>query len=572
MEKYTLAPRITPEADKELEGFTSLVRQLLFARGITNRTEAEHFVHPDFERDIHDPFLLLNMEKAVARIIQALHAGEHVRFFSDFDADGIPAAVIMHDLMKKLGHTNFSVAIPHRNTEGFGLNERAVAGAIADGVKLLVTLDCGMGDAEYVEGLTGAGIDVIITDHHKNGPTTPDAYTIVNPNQESDAYPNKHLCGAGVAWKLASALLSRLRTHDSGLTTLIPQGWEKWLLDMAGIATLSDMVPLTGENRALAHYGLTVLRKTKRVGLAALFDEVRLRAPRLTEEDIVFSITPRINAASRMDEPEAAFRLLSTDDADEARTLAKHLTQINNQRKGAVAHMAKEIKETLQERFGERELPHVIVVGNPHWRIGLLGLAAGSIAETYGRPAFVWGRGEATVIKGSCRASGHFDVMHLMTSVKESFLEFGGHTRSGGFSTTVEHLVTLEEKLSDAAMRIPEVAPGTRTFDDELTLEALDKETLRDISQLAPFGMGNEKPVFVFKDVFVEKAEVFGKEGQHVRLILARDFGSVSAIKFFADDILKNVGSGSIISIAASLEEDTFAKGMPVRLRIVDII
>jgi single-stranded-DNA-specific exonuclease len=354
--------------------------------------------------------------------------------------------------------------------------------------------------------------------------------------------------------------------------TPIPQGWEKWLLDMAGIATLSDMVPLTGENRALAHYGLMVLRKTKRVGLAALFDEVRLRAPRLTEEDIVFSITPRINAASRMDEPEAAFRLLSTDDADEARTLAKHLTQINNQRKGAVAHMAKEIKETLHKRFGERELPEVIVVGNPHWRIGLLGLAAGSIAETYGRPAFVWGRGEATVIKGSCRASGHHDVMHLMTSVKESFLEFGGHTRSGGFSTTVEHLVTLEEKLSDAAMRIPEVTPETRTFDDELTLEALDKETLRETRRLAPFGMGNEKPVFVFKDVFVEKAEVFGKEGQHVRLILARDFGSVSAIKFFADDILKNVGSGSVVSIAASLEEDAFAKGSPVRLRIAEVM
>ncbi len=568
MQDYAITTRITPEANQELSTFSPLVRQLLFARGITDRTEAARFLTPDFSRDVHDPFLLLNMDKAVARIIQALDAGEHVRFYSDFDADGIPAAVVMNDTMKKLGHTNFSVAIPHRNTEGFGLNERAVAAAIADGVHLLITLDCGIGDSGYVEGLMEAGVDVIITDHHRPGLAVPKAFTIVNPNQEGDTYPNKYLCGAGVAWKLSVALIATLRANDDPRVADIPVGWEKWLLDMVGIATLSDMVELSGENRALAYYGLTVLRKTNRAGLQALFDEVRLRPARMTEEDVVFSITPRINAASRMDEPEAAFKLLATDDPAEAQTLAKHLTSINNQRKGAVAHMAKEIKEKLEGR----ELPSVIVVGNPHWRIGLLGLAASNIAETYGRPAFVWGRGEATVIKGSCRAAGHFDVMHLMTEVKELFLEFGGHTHSGGFSTTVEHLVTLEEKLSEVALRLPETIKETQVFDDELSLEDLSKDTLRDIAQLAPFGMGNEKPVFVFKNVFVERAETFGKESQHVRLIFSRDFGTVSAIQFFADEALRNIKSGTAITIAASLEEDTFAKGSPVRLRIVDIL
>jgi single-stranded-DNA-specific exonuclease len=568
MNDYQLKARITPEATNKLEGYTPLVQQLLFARGITDRSQAASFLTPDFTRDVHDPLLLLNMGKAVARIIEAFDKGQHIRFYSDFDADGIPAAVIMHDTMQKLGHTNFSVKIPHRNTEGFGLNERAVAAAITDGVQLLITLDCGIGDSGYVEGLMEAGIDVIVTDHHRPGLAVPKAFTIVNPNQDGCSYPNKALCGAGVAFKIAQALIATLRAKDDDRVVGLPVGWEKWLLDMVGIATLSDMVALTGENRALAYYGMTVLRKTKRPGLQALFDETRLRPARMTEEDVVFMITPRINAASRMDEPEAAFKLLSTDDPVEAQTLAKHLSSINNQRKGAVAHMAKEIKEKLEGR----ELPSVIVVGNPHWRIGLLGLAASSIAGTYGRPAFVWGRGEATVIKGSCRAAGHFDVMHLMTEVKELFLEFGGHRHSGGFSTTVEHLVTLEAKLSEVALQLPETAREAQVFDDELPLEALNKNTLRDIAQLAPFGMGNEKPVFVFKNIFVERAEVFGKEGQHVRLIFARDFGTVSAIKFFADDALKNITSGTVISIAASLEEDTYAKGSPVRLRIVDVL
>lgn len=569
MHDFVLAPRITPEANTELSDYSPLVRQLLFARGRVTARDAERFLHADFDHDTHDPLLLKDMGRAVERIITAMEGGEHIRFYSDFDADGIPAAVIMHDLMRKLGHTNFSVAIPHRNTEGFGLNERAVAKALADGVNLLVTLDCGMGDAEYVEGLRHAGIDVIVTDHHRPALSVPKAFAIVNPNQDGDTYPNKNLCGSGVAFKLAQALLAALRAKDDARLAAVPVGWEKWLLDMVGIATLSDMVSLTGENRALAHYGLKVLKKTKRPGLVALFDETRLRRQWMTEEDIVFTITPRINAASRMDEPEAAFRLLSTQDGGEARELAKHLSSINNQRKGAVAHMAKEIKEKLEGRA----LPSVIVVGNPHWRIGLLGLAASTIAETYGRPAFVWGRGEASVIKGSCRAAGHYDVMHLMTHAKDLFLEFGGHTHSGGFSTTVEHLVTLESVLCEAALTLPPAeSASSDIFDGELSLDDISKETLYDIAQLAPFGMDNEKPVFIFRNVFVERAEPFGKENQHVRLTLARDFGTISAIQFFADETLRNIKAGTALTLAASLEEDTFAKGSPVRLRIVDLL
>ncbi len=265
MTDYVLKERPGEGAVKNLAHYSPLMRQLLSARGIESAEDASAFFAPDYERDVHNPLLLLHMDTAIARIIKALDAGEHIRVFSDFDADGIPAAVLMNDLFKKLTHENFSVKIPHRNTEGFGLNERAVASAIEENVNLLITLDCGTGDATHVEALMNAGIDVIITDHHKEGLTVPSAYAIVNPNQEGDTYPNKGLCGAGVAFKVATALLATLRAKGDARVKDIPIGWEKWLLDMVTLATVADMMPLTGENRTLVHYGLKVLQKLQRL-------------------------------------------------------------------------------------------------------------------------------------------------------------------------------------------------------------------------------------------------------------------------------------------------------------------
>ncbi len=535
---------------------------LLTARGITTPEETEIFLNPDYERDIHDPFLLGGMENAVARILSAIEKKEKIILFSDFDADGIPAAVVMHDTLEKLGHTHFSVVIPHRNTEGFGLNDGVVLRAIEEKTNLLITLDCGMGDAKYIETLQASGVDVIVTDHHQPNHATPVAFAIVNPNQTGDAYPNKNLCGAGVAFKLAQALFSK--------QTIVPKGWEKWLLDMVAIATLSDMVPLTGENRTLVYYGLLVLRKSPRIGIRTLCEHQRLFQKNITENDVVFSITPRINAASRMDEPEAAFELLSTKSAARAETLATHLENINKERKVAVAVMAKEIKQKLKDRA---ESP-VIVVGNPHWRPGLLGLVATNVAETYQRSTFVWGRGDAKVIKGSCRSNGSVDVLALMTEAKDLFLEFGGHKKSGGFSTTVENVALLQEALSKAYEKVhgtDDVAEDVVTG-PVLTLDDISSSTFSDIERLSPCGMGNEKPVFVFENIPVSKAETFGKEKGHVRLTFARPGGvAVNAIEFFSDENVKSISSGDTVTLHATLERDTFTRGQPIRLRIVDI-
>ncbi|MEK7579230.1 MAG: single-stranded-DNA-specific exonuclease RecJ [Patescibacteria group bacterium] len=555
---------------------SDFLKDLLIARGIQTPEETEIFLNPDYERDIHDPFLLTGMEKAVARILSAIEKKEKIVLFSDFDADGIPAAVVMHDTLLKLGHTNFSVVIPHRNTEGFGLNDGVVARAIEDKTNLLVTLDCGMGDAKYIEILQAGGVDVIVTDHHLPNHDVPEAFAIVNPNQAGDTYPNKYLCGAGVAFKIAQAIFYKLNQNQSPTSnfqppTPISKGWEKWLLDMVAIATLSDMVPLQGENRTLAYYGLLVLRKSPRIGIRTLCQHLRLFQKNITEDDVVFSITPRINAASRMDEPESAFELLSTKSEARAEVLATHLENINKERKVAVAVMAKEVKQKLKDRA---EGP-VIVVGNPHWRPGLLGLVATNVVESYSCSAFVWGRGDAKVIKGSCRSNGSVDVLALMNEAKDLFLEFGGHKKSGGFSITVPNLALLPDALSKAYERIH----GTdKTSDDVvsgpiLTLDDISSGTFSDIQRLSPCGMGNEKPVFVFENVSVSKAETFGKEKGHVRLTFARDAGTmVNAIEFFSDESVKNISAGDTITLHATLERDTFTRGQPIRLRIVDVI
>jgi len=560
---------------------TELLKKLLALRGITTEEDIENFLFPDYAKHVLDPMLLSDMDKVVARIITALREGEKIKVFTDFDADGIPSAVLMNDALTKLGAKDFSISIPHRNTEGFGLNERVVDECIDSGVKLLITIDCGMGDATRIDRAMAAGIDVIVIDHHQEGEEGAPKCLVVNPNKIGDEYPNKSLCGAGVAYKVVQAVIAQLRVDNDPRVADIPFGWEKWLLDMVGIATLSDMVALVGENRALAHYGLMVLRKSPRPGIRALCDRARIRQRYLTDDDVVFTITPRINAASRMDEPEAAFRLLASTTMQEADLLAEHLEGVNNSRKGAVASMTKEINAMLASR---EEIPSVVVVGNTHWRPGLLGLAATKVAETYNRPAFVWGQGESTMIKGSCRSGGGVNIMLLMTEAKECFVEYGGHKHSGGFSTTVQHIVRLEESLSEALNRAVAIAQEEEPeHDAELALSDVNYTMHTDVQRMAPFGAGNKKPIFLFKDCLVSSAEPFGKEKQHTRLMLATasggvpptavsENGAVTAIQFFSDEKLKGVRAGETVSLLAHIEEDSFGRRRGIRLRIVDIL
>lgn len=570
---YAIKRSLTKEERDIFSDLSDNTAHLLFHRGIDTREKAHEFLIPDYDRGIHDPFLLKDAEKSAERILKAIKNNEKIAIYADYDADGIPGAAMFSDFLKKIGYVNFTVYIPHRHNEGFGFHLNASKSLIENDVKLIITIDCGISDVSTVEHCMNAGVDVIITDHHEPPVILPPAFAIIDHKQKDCGYPDKNLCGTGVAYKLIQAILKKNRFG-------LKEGHEKWFLDLVGISTLSDMVPLVGENRILAHYGLKVLRKTPRKGLRKLFDLLRINTAYISEEDISFMITPRINAASRMGISMDAFKLLSAENDDEAILLAEHLDGINQERKGIVSSMVKEAKKNIKERFG-KDVPAVIVMGNPSWRPSLLGLVANSCAEEYHRPSFFWGRDGDDVIKGSCRSDGITNVVELMRAVSaETFTHYGGHHHSGGFAVHNDHIHFLEERLNKAYNNLsqeykdPNYAT-TEEIDREITLNDINNTLMDEISRIGPFGTGNPKPIFLFRNIIVNEIKKFGKSGDHIELMFRNDNGlPIKAISFFSGDkewssVVKN---GTKIDLIASLEFSYFRNKKELRLRVSDVI
>jgi len=574
--------------------YPNLLRILLEKRGLKIMEEADVFLNPDYERDLHNPFLLKDMDKAVKRILEAVEKKEKIVIFSDYDADGIPGGVLLHDFLKKIGHENFINYIPHRHDEGFGLNEEAVDEFKKDKVKLIITVDCGIADLAEADLIKKHKIDLIITDHHTPKNKLPEAIAILDPKRADCQYPFKDLCGAGVAYKLVQAILKK---NNFGLK----EGAEKWWLDMVGIATLSDMVPLIGENRTLAFYGLKVLRKSPRLGLMKLLRLLKIEQNQLTEDDIGFSISPRINAASRMGDPEDAFKLFVVKTDEEADICARHLDKINNERKGVVASMVKEVRKIMRERYlpgsasetgGKRR---VIVIGNPDWKPSLLGLVANSLVDDHSCPVFLWGRDGGNILKGSCRGDGCVSILDLMKEVEEGiFIEYGGHSMSGGFSVVQDRVHLLEDKLQIAYEKVTRQGPSLSKsekdgsclveVDMKLSLDEVTLDNYKLIERLAPFGVENPKPLFLFEKIIIDSVRNFGKENNHLEIFFENSRGrKVKAIGFFmkisdfhAPRSLGEVGgqelkAGDTIDLLANFEKSTFRGFTELRLRIVDI-
>jgi len=538
----------------------SLVERILQNRGVT---DTEAFLNPDYDTHLHDPFLMSDMEKAVSRTWDAIEKEEHIAIFSDYDCDGIPGGVVLHDFFKAIEYKNFQNYIPHRHEEGYGFNAGAVAKFVKEGVNLIITIDCGTVDHDALRAAKEAGIPVIIIDHHEAGEEAPDAFALLNPKCD-DAYPFKGLCAAGVTYKFVGALITEGRKREK---VSLPEGWEKWLLDMVGVATIADMVPLTGENRVLAHYGLKVLHKSRRPGVHHLVRKNGLRQHMLTEDDIGFTIAPRVNAASRMDTPEDAFTLLSTKDEVEAGVRATHLEKLNRERKTTVAVMSRELKRRLEKLS---EIPNVIVIGNPEWKPALVGLSANSLVETYQRPVFVWGRDGQGVIKGSCRSDGSASVVDLMQEASHALLGFGGHKEAGGFSASDEQVHMLSDALNEAYEKLSATLREKEEIfvDADIQLEDITDAFLKDLKKLSPFGIGNPKPLFRLKDVKPKKIESFGKGGDHTKV----RFGNIDAIAFFKKPETFAHLSTDGCTLVAHVEESFFLGRKEVRLRIVDVL
>ena len=564
-------PRPASLAEDNLNVSSDLLRQLLVGRGVTNQDEAEKFLTPDYERDLHDPFLMLDMGRAVERIRRAVRDGERIAIFADYDADGVPGAVVLASFFRQIGFDNFSVYIPDRHDESYGLNNQALGTLAAAGVKLIITVDCGVTDHAAVAEANRLRMEVIVTDHHLVPEILPPAYAIINPKREADPYPYKMLAGAGVAFKLVQALL-RSVLKDAPRTDL-SIGWEKWLLDLVAIATVSDLAPLTGENRALVHFGLKVLRRTPRLGLQRLFARLNLAAEFITEDDISFLIGPRLNSASRMSHGAEAYALLTAADEAEADRLARHLEEKNNERRVSVAA----ILETVRSDSAAAALGAVFVAGSPSWSLGVLGLAASRLAEQYRQPIFLWSRNGRGEIKGSCRSDGTVNIVELMKLAQgaagDLFLNYGGHAGAGGFSLAPERLPELAPRLSAAYLNLEKLlVSGDRLFDLEVPFAVMNDATHSLLEPLAPFGPENPKPIFFLPRLLMLSRRTFGNGSNHLEMTFAHpDRGQIKALQFFSPALDgPALSAGQCVDLLATLEKSYFRGRQELRLRIVD--
>jgi single-stranded-DNA-specific exonuclease len=499
----------------------------------------------------------------VERITEAMQAGEKIVIFGDYDADGVPGTAVLAEFFRFLKYPHFEVYLPDRHNEQYGLSVMAIEKLAQAGADLIITVDCGIANVAEVAHAAKLGVEVIITDHHLVGEVLPEAFAILNPKQADDGYPYKMLCGAGVAFKLVQALVKK-----SG--TSFPAGWEKWLLDLVGIATISDMVPLDGENRILAYYGLKVLRKTRRVGLLHLYRKLNLRSEYLNEDDIGFMIGPRLNTASRMSHALQAYQLLVTQDPATAETIADHLEEKNSERKLSVDTILNYLDGALAV-----ELPAVIVAGREDWSLGVLGLSASRVVEKYGRSVFLWSKNGQGEIRGSCRSDGTINVVELMRAAggPELFSNFGGHAGAGGFAISADLLPELTRRLASAYELVPRqsVVPEL-VIDRELPLDVVNDYLAGKIQSLAPFGMGNPKPQFLFKRVRVAEFKLFGATGNHLELTLEAVSGkTIKAIAFFNPFGDLDLLAGDDVDVVATIETSYFRGRPELRLRIVDL-
>lgn len=565
---YDIPKLLDDKAREELYGseLDPLVAQLFYNRDITDKKDIDAFFDFDWS-GIHNPFLYKDMEKGVERILKAISNNEKILIYSDYDTDGIPGGALMYTFFTKIGYENFSNYIPNRNKDGYSLNIPACEKFITDSVDVLITVDCGITDNTEVDLLMKGGVDVIITDHHLPEGDVPNAYAVIDHKQNDCTYPDENLCGCGVAWKLVCALLERGKEQGVAGFAEVAEGWEKTLLDLVAISTICDMVPLVGENRLLVHFGKIMLGLSARPGLHTIFKKSRLNATHLQTDDIAFMIGPRINAASRLDDPMIAFAALAYHD-ERAIAAATELEKLNNRRKYMTAKIMKEVWGKLEDR----EDSPVIVIGNPEWPLGILGLIAGKIADREKRPTFVWSR-VGDHIKGSCRSGTDISVFSLMQHTRDSFDGFGGHAASGGFETDGEKIHFLQDELGKNIDKAERINRDKIHIDAQLAIDRVEPATHKLVHTLEPFGMNNPKPLFIFHHV-VSKVRVFGKTANHLELGFTNSVGrNVKAIAFFRQDLInKNIESGHTIRFVGTLEKEVYKQNEYISLRLHDIL
>jgi single-stranded-DNA-specific exonuclease len=488
------------------------VASLLHERGVLDAAAAAQFLHPTLDH-LLDPYLLHGMAAAVARIQQAIAAQEPILIYGDYDVDGTTAIVLLKTAIEILGGT-VRFHIPHRLRDGYGMQAEVLTRAAAEGVRLVISVDTGIRAFAAADEAARLALDLIVTDHHlpETAMGLPKALAVLNPNQPDCAYPCKHLCGAGVAFKLAQALLEAVDAQRAR-EKLLPS-----FLKMLVIATVADAVPLLGENRVIASLGIAGLRHPVNVGLRALFDVAQLDPTRrpLTAGDIGFRLGPRINAAGRMDVASEVVELFTTRDPVRARELALKLDQLNTDRRAAEAAVLTQIDAMLAA--GTIDRLGCLVIDGDGWHRGVLGILASRVVERTGQPALVLSHedGEA---HGSGRSIPGFHLLEALESCHDVFVRFGGHAHAVGFSLTSARVPELRERLQQhAAIRLTsQILERKLDCSAELPLHQIDLPFYQSLRLLEPYGMGNEEPVFIARDLVLDEPPQIMKE-EHIRM------------------------------------------------------
>jgi single-stranded-DNA-specific exonuclease len=508
----------SPDDLSALDGIPPLVAHLLARRGIITIEDAKEFLEVDpvlFE----DPRNLPEIALAVERLEGARENRETVAVFGDFDADGVTGTALMMRALTRYGFQPIPY-IPHRVSEGHGLNTGAVDTLKDQGVTLIVTVDCGVTDVGPIAHAKGSHIDTIVTDHHLVTGARPDAIAIINPKAPGSNYAFHHLTGVGMALKLSQALLEP--TH--------PTDWADGLMELAAIGTITDMAPLVDENRYIVSAGLEQLRSTKSTGIRTLLESARIHPTEAGAETIGFTIGPRLNAAGRLDHAYTAYRLLMTDDPAEATSLAKKLQEINTERQQLTEETLQLCRQQMEELGGSSA---VVLLGSEEFNPGVVGLVAGKIVEEFGSPAAVYSLLGDTVM-ASCRSAPGFHWTDALIACSDLLYRFGGHAQAAGFSCNVDKLPELHQRLlAIAAERWhgpANVLEGVA--DAEVELPTLMGQTFQTLRRMEPFGVGNPEPVFVTRDVQVTEARTMGTDGQHFRLKLRAGGATWEAVAF----------------------------------------
>lgn len=560
--KWTLKPKPDAQVVKSLAndlGIDSKLASILVQRDIKTFEEAKRFFRPSL-KDLHDPFLMQDMDIAVSRINKAIKNEEKILIYGDYDVDGTTSVSLMYSYLKN-HHPYLATYIPDRYSEGYGISYKGIDFAHDNDFTLIIALDCGIKAIEKVEYATEKGIDFIICDHHKPGENIPKAIAVLNPKRIDCEYPYKELCGCGVGFKLIQAL-----TLNIGETTesLIP------FLDLVVTAIGADIVPITGENRTLAYFGLQVVNSSPRIGIKAL--TLHLEKKQLTISDVVFIIAPRINAAGRIKHANYAVDLLISEDLNTAKEIAKEIEEFNVERKELDQEITKLALHQIKENQEEENFTTVVYQEN--WHKGVIGIVASRLTETYYRPTVVFTQSRE-MLTASARSVKGFDIYNALNECSEFIEQFGGHKYAAGLSILPENFSKFKQKFEKVVKNSiqPSLLEPEIEIDTELNLADISPKFFRIINQMAPFGPKNNRPIFQTSSV---RDNGFGKQvGQdktHLKLNIFQGYPkhSIGAIGFSLGHKIDSIQNE--FDIVYQLDENTWNGKTSIQLQLKDLI